>query len=277
MSEIYVDRIINSTGNGPFEATQGISLPLRETITGGFDNFLVGTGAGNSITEGSGNNFLGPNAGYSNTTGSNNNFFGPSAGYSNTTGSNNNFIGNNAGYGVSTGFDNIAIGNSAMSDGANFNNIAIGNSSGISSPIGLVSLGSSSNTIVIGNADHTDAYINIGWTVTSDERDKGNIKPISLGLNFVQKIVPIEYNWIDRNTKEIRDNTKRYGFSAQNILENEINPSVLVDTRNPEYLKIRESMIIPILVNAINELAEKITKIDLELQEIKGSVGVSTL
>jgi hypothetical protein len=164
-----------------------------------------------------------------------------------------------------------------MSDGANFNNIAIGNSSGISSPIGLVSLGSSSNTIVIGNADHTDAYINIGWTVTSDERDKGNIKPISLGLNFVQKIVPIEYNWIDRNTKEIRDNTKRYGFSAQNILENEINPSVLVDTRNPEYLKIRESMIIPILVNAINELAEKITKIDLELQEIKGSVGVSTL
>ena len=34
MSEIYVDRIINSTGNGPFEATQGMSLPPGQTITG---------------------------------------------------------------------------------------------------------------------------------------------------------------------------------------------------------------------------------------------------
>ncbi len=48
MSEIYVDRIINSTGNGPFEATRGIILPSGQYITG----ISTGGGAGTQGTQG---------------------------------------------------------------------------------------------------------------------------------------------------------------------------------------------------------------------------------
>ena len=257
----------NSTGNNNnfFGYQAGIY-----NGSGGYNNFF-GRYAGAYSNTACYNNFLGSNAGRNNNSGSCNNFLGLGAGNNNSTGNNNNFFGLFAGYTNTTGSDNIAIGRSALypATAPGSNNIAIGSSAGSSATPGLVSLGSSNNTIVMGNFNHTNAYIKIAWTVTSDERDKGNITPVPLGLSFVQKLVPIEYNWIDRNTKENTDGTRRYGFSAQNILENETNPSILVDTRDPDHLKLRESMMIPVLVNAIKELSEENQSLKQEVIIIK--------
>ena len=244
-----------ANGNNYFGGAAG------QSATGSLNNYFGLVAGGGAVNSGSGNNFFGNRSGCLNSSGSNNNFFGQYAGQSNTTGS-----------------DNIAIGRSALNPvtAAGSNNIAIGSSAGSSATPGLVSLGSSNNTIVMGNFNHTNAFIKIAWTVTSDERDKGNITPVPLGLSFVQKLTPIEYNWIDRDTQTITDENRRYGFSAQNILENETNPSVLVDTRDPEHLKLRESMMIPVLVNAIKELSLENRELKNRIIEIERRVGISS-
>jgi hypothetical protein len=75
------------------------------------------------------------------------------------------------------------------------------------------------NRIVMGHTDVTHAYIQVPWTVVSDARDKTEIKPLGLGLDFVSQLKPVSYKFRrDRNSKET-DGRKHYGFLAQDILE----------------------------------------------------------
>ena len=124
-----------------------------------------------------------------------------------------------------------------------------------------------SNIICIGDNDITNAYIKVPWTVTSDARDKTNISSILHGLEFVNSIEPIKYkNRVNRESNE-SSGPYRYGFKAQDILKLEGETPVIVDNTDPEYLKLKETSLIPILVNAIKELSAEVDKLKIKLLE----------
>ena len=47
----------------------------------------------------------------------------------------------------------------------------------------------------MGNTSHTAAYIQIGWTTVSDARDKTKIKELDKGLEFIEKLKPVSYEF----------------------------------------------------------------------------------
>jgi len=181
-----------------------------------------------------------------NTTGNFNNFFGCHAGICNTTGSNNIAIGQNAG---TTAF----------------------------SPSGLINLTTGSNCIIMGNNDHTCAVIKIAFTVTSDIRDKHVFGCVQHGKDFLKNINPIKYSFKDRETNEITDETVRYGFSAQEVMELEGDEPVITNFMNgEEKLGLTHDYLLPVLVNAIKELDQENTLLKAEIAAIKAHVGIST-
>ena len=256
--------------------------------SGCYNNFL-GLFAGSGNTTGINNNFIGRFAGYGNTTGSDNIYVGDSTGTSNTTGSNNVYLGKQAGgggsstasgnvylgkfagYATTSGSCNTFIGfESAFFQDTGSNNIAIGCKAGQDA---VFTLFSQSDRIVLGNNAHTNAYIKVNWTVTSDERDKTCITPIRHGSNFLNQLTPIQYNWKDRESGEVTEETPRYGFLAQEILAAEGDPAILVDDHDPENLKLRETMMIPVLVKAFQELSAKYEELANELATLKSQLN----
>jgi hypothetical protein len=164
---------------------------------------------------------------------------------------------------------NVAIGQGAMGafTGGN-NNIAIGQASGLS----YQNLNGLSNQIVMGNAGHTNAFISIAWTVTSDERKKAIKGPVPLGLDFVTALEPIEYRFIDEKTQEPRDDIYRYGFSAQKVKALEADPEnpVIVAGSDERGYSLTTDYILPTLVNAIQEMASQIEELKTEIATLRG-------
>ncbi|MFZ2125362.1 MAG: hypothetical protein WA087_01185 [Candidatus Saccharimonadales bacterium] len=129
---------------------------------------LFGTNAGRYITTGAGNNIFGQ-AGYSLTTGSYNTIMGDLAGASAISSYGDTMLGNNAGRFITGGLYNIFIGNSSgnsLAGGGNLtvpsygiyigqNTKALANNETNAIVIGKGALGLGSNTIVLGNTDHT--------------------------------------------------------------------------------------------------------------------------
>jgi hypothetical protein len=115
----------------------------------------------------------------------------------------------------------------------------------------------------MGNSAHTCAQIQIGWTTVSDVRDKCIFGSVPHGRGFLQNITPIEFAFKDRETEEVTDprNKRRYGFSAQEILELEGENSVIVSADDPEKLQVTTDHLLPVLVNAIKELSEEMDQL----------------
>lgn len=104
----------------------------------------------------------------------------------------------------------------------------------------------------------------------SDRRLKENIKPLSLGLETVNKLASYQYNFI--NDKKKRD---RFGFIAQEVQE--FLPEIVEVGDDPEkMLGLNYTDLIPILVNAIKEQQaiidgqnSKIDSLEASIEEIK--------
>ena len=54
---------------------------------------------------------------------------------------------------------------------------------------------------------------------------------------------------------------KKYGFSAQEILELEGDNPIIIDNHDPENLKYKGEHLVPVLVNAIKELKAEIDEL----------------
>jgi trimeric autotransporter adhesin len=115
-----------------------------------------------------------------------------------------------------------------------------------------------SNNIVLGNNASATAHIKIDWTVTSDLRDKINIENVPYGLDFVNQITPIKYNFKKSRENATSHGKKRFGFKAQEILALEGDNPVLIDNDDEDNLKITGAYLVPVLVNAIKELKAEI-------------------
>ena len=122
------------------------------------------------------------------------------------------------------------------------------------------------------------------WSVnplntSSDRRLKKNIQPTQFGLNEVLQLQPVEYKW-----KEGHDKTM-IGLIAQDV-ENIIPPVVSHNVMSEEEIKKIESegggrtvseinkdnysmsysQLIPVLINAIQELNQKVVELENELK-----------
>ena len=147
------------------------------------------------------------------------------------------------------------------------NNVAISSCGSV-----LFSLASASNIVQIGNLQHTAAYVNIPWTITSDTRDKTEIADIALGLDFVNELSPIQYKRCDRETGEILADKLNYGFSAQEVAQIEKKHSdsnVIVDCVDEERLRLTSDYLVPVLVNAIKELTAQVQSLKAEVESLK--------
>jgi len=207
-------------------------------------------------TTGCQNTAIGTSAMQANTTGVNNIAIGISSLYTNTEGDNNVAIGCASLFSNTTGHENTAVGfRSLKNNTTGDNNVALGNESGTDA---VRDITTGDNNIVIGNNSSATAHIKIDWTVTSDVRDKMNIESVTHGLDFVNQLNPIKYNF--KKSREISEpNGKaRYGFKAQEILAIEGDNPIIIDNDDVDNLKFTNANLVPVLVNAIKELKAEI-------------------
>lgn len=249
--------------------------------TSGARNTGIGGATMNSNSTGNDNTSIGYRSLFSNTSGSNNIAVGIEALYSNTNGGNNVAAGRRSLYLLATGSNNTAVGDwagqyagggltanvsASTSTFIGGNTRAQANGESNQTVIGYGAIGNGSNTVTIGNTSITDAHVQVDWTITSDERDKIEISPIGQGLDFVNQLNPIQYEFKsgDRDSTT-GDGILRYGFSAQQVLGVEGDSPVIVNNKDPEKLKLTQAYIIPPLVKAIKELTQKVNELETRL------------
>ena len=148
------------------------SSALSAVVAGGEANTAVGTNALDALTSGDENVAVGQHAGTAHTTGVDCIYIGESCGGSNTTGSYKTLIGCNADTNGNSDAHEIVIGYNLTGGGQN-----------------KVRLGSGSNYI------ENDYANNANWAHSSDERLKDNIQTDNLGLDFINELRTVTYNW----------------------------------------------------------------------------------
>jgi hypothetical protein len=227
-------------------------------LTSGNSNVSLGSSSGFALLSGDKNTFVGNQAGSMFTSSANKNVvLGSSSGYAGSGGSGdeNIFIGNDAGYGYSSGDFNVVIGSYPNVFGTitGNNNIQIGRNSNKATS-------NASNSITLGNSAHTVIRAAV-TTITSlsDARDKKNIEKSKYGLDLVESLKPVTFEWETRDgaKKDVKD----LGFIAQDLKEVDDDYLGLVYDENPEKLEASYGRLIPVLVKAIQELSEEVKQL----------------
>jgi hypothetical protein len=264
-------------------ATSSIAIgraSITPSITGARNSFF-GHFAGNAHTSGVRNSFFGAESGLENTTGSDNTAIGYGALSFSATASSNTGVGSFAAVNLQSGTANTVVGAFAGADAnGGTSNIVIGWSAGNSGT--SFHLTNQSNRIIMG-ALATNAYVPVAWTVTSDARDKTNFTPLVHGLDVVDAIETYTFNFDRRAEYVVRDEQGNIiaqpepdgthvseqlfvGYSAQQVLavldDAGFPPDVVVDTEDPDNLKMKETALIPLLINAIKELKARVETLE---------------
>jgi hypothetical protein len=117
----------------------------------------------------------------------------------------------------------------------------------------------------------TNAYVQVAWTVVSDARDKTNVTALPVGLDFVNQLNPVSFQFKESRECDTAIGPVRYGFLAQEVLEAEGENPVIVDTEVPESLKITNDHFNAVLVKAIKELSAKINTLEAEIKDLKSN------
>jgi hypothetical protein len=160
----------------------------------------------------------------------------------------------NAGSGTTTGGGNVAIGGMTAA--------------GAWAPIKAF-VAADSNLVAIGSTSVVSGYIQVAWTVVSDARDKTNISTVPHGLQFVNKLNPISYQFKKARDIDEPHGPVRYGFKAHEVLELEGENSVIASvTDNGNKLYMTTDYLVPVLVNAIQELTVVVDNLKAKINAI---------
>lgn len=171
-------------------------------------------------------------------------FIGNQSGTLATSSLYNTFVGDNSGANLTSGQNNTAIGyNAKPATATTSNSITLGNSSVTSLRCAVTSI-----------------------TSLSDARDKKDVSPIELGLDFVKELNPVKFVWDDRN-EDGKHDIADSGFIAQELkaVEDKYDAAdvlKLVYDENPEKLEASYGRLIPVLVQAIKDLAAKVERLE---------------
>jgi trimeric autotransporter adhesin len=220
-----------------------------------------------------------------NTTGGANTAHGYDALTAVTTGSDNTGIGAYAGTGITTGSQNTVIGRSANTGATTNDTIVIGYNVEMGTS-GWISMGSGGTSIRVPIDGSTTS-----WSVSSDERLKTNVGNFNVGLDFINNLNPITFNWKkegevdstltsvykENSEKFVRgfDDSIRVGFLAQDIKEqvdafNLPNGSKLWQEDSNGIQGVADGELIPMFVNAIKELSAKNDALEARLTALEG-------
>ena len=251
----------------------GVGSLQSQNFTSSTDSFntAVGYNSGASVTTGTSNTLIGSNAGSAITIGGSNVFVGKDAGDTTTQASRNICIGQNANNFSATDDDAIVIGHDITGSANDF------------------TFGKASNRVI--NDFDTDA----AFTRSSDVRLKKNIQNSTLGLDFINDLRTVKYNWkpsdeLDATDAELthlrkkdkdgnvinnmNTTTTMHGFVAQEV-------KTALDTAGVDDFKgwskdeyeiqqvSREMFTIP-LVKAVQELSAQVTALQAEVKALKG-------
>jgi hypothetical protein len=167
---------------------------------------------------------------------------------------------------TNTGSYNTIIGCSgALSLTSGSNNIVFGYNADCS-------ITTASNEITLGNSSITALRCN-ATTITSlsDRRDKANIQPIPVGLDFISMLYPVKFTWNMRDGGKV--GMDEFGFLAQDLQEVQqvagIHYPNLVYENNPDKLEASYSVLIPSIVKAIQELQTLVQDQAKEIETLK--------
>ena len=278
------------------------SLSLNTTGNG---NIAIGSNALYFNTTGTENVALGQGALYRCTTGYVNTAFGYYAASYNRTGHSNVAIGYFALNENEGGSSNVAIGREALSDtGSDINNnVAVGSGAAIRcSGNGVTAIGynagftsssaTGSNNTVIGNSAAQSSLsvsneITLGnssvetlrcqvtsITSLSDARDKQNIETSEFGIDLINMLRPVTFEWNMRDGGKVGQ--RDIGFIAQELVEvedsfNAHETLALTYRENPEKLEASYGRLVPVLVKAAQELAAQVKELSAEVAALKAA------
>jgi hypothetical protein len=279
--------IIKDTTNASFVLYGGSDFTPNTSV--GSNTTIVGSGAMVANT-GNSNTAIGANTLRSNTSGINNTGLGTESLFSNTTGNGNTAVGKGALYSVTTGTTNTAIGSGALPLATGIENVCVGGDAGFSMTTGsfnvivgtssgsLITTGNNnicvgddtqtatpttSNSITLGNGSHNILRCAVtSITSLSDGRDKKNVEESTYGLELINSLKPVTFEWETRDG--VKKDIKDLGFIAQDIQKIDDEYLNLVYNENPEKLEVTYGRLVPVLVKAIQELSSKVN----ELQNI---------
>jgi hypothetical protein len=137
------------------------------------------------------------------------------------------------------------------------------NSSGVYAPV--FDPTTENDRVMVGSTATTNAYVQVAWTVTSDARDKTNVTALPVGLDFVNQLNPVSFQFKESRECDTATGPVRYGFLAQEVLDAEGENPVIVDTEVPEHLKVTNDHFNAVLVKAIQELSAKVEALEAKL------------
>ena len=241
--------------SGGNSTTIGAWAGYNNTNSG--DRTVVGYAAGR-YCNGAGNTSLGTNA-----------LKGPVAG---SSGAYNTAIGRNSLEDIGNGNFNTAIGNNSGNklDSANYNTMLgadagdlkiSGNNCTIIGYNAQASTTTVANEITLGNSSVTALRCQVtSITSLSDRRDKTKIEDSNYGLNVIDKLKPVTFDWNTRDGEKI--GVKDLGFIAQDLQEVDDENLKLVYDTNPEKLEASYGRLIPVLVKAIHELEARVATLE---------------
>jgi hypothetical protein len=248
----------------------GIGRRAVDANTTGIGNIGIGSSALTANTTANSNVAIGTCAMFVNTTGCSNVAIGGLALCSNTNAYNNTVVGYCAGDTITTGQDNTIIGyNGTPNLSTGFGNVTIGDIGSVGSR--LFNITTENYRFLAGHPNITNAYVKVAWTVTSDARDKMNISTVPHGLDFVNQLNPVSFNFKKDRDTEIPNGNKRYGFLAQDIMALEGDNPVIIDNEQPEHLKYQGEALVPVLVNAIKELKSQNEDLKSRIEVLENS------
>jgi len=305
-----------------------------ETITSEAtsQNVAVGAGAGNSLEDANTSNVLvGPlaggllksnynvaigdlalSAGYANgtnaATGSGNIAVGYGALNKNTTGDGNVVIGKLAMVNKTSGSNNVAIGantlhsttalslNTALGYNSLHDNAAYSNCTGV----GANTVVTAENQVQLGDSA-TAVYAYSALNNRSDSRDKADIEDTKLGLEFINKIRPVEFKWDIREDynevvekkdkkgnvtgiktiKHKKDGSKKRSRAHQGVIAQEVKQ--VMDELNVDFagyqdhsisggedvLTIGYTEFIAPLIKAVQELSKNVIDLEDKVNELQ--------
>ena len=223
-----------------------VGLNALQALTNGQYNTVVGTLAGDELTTGAYNVLVGYQAMH-NADGSE---------------SENTCLGYQAGTNVDGGSGNVFIGSNSTASTAAASNQTV---------VGKDAEGQADNSVVLGNAAVDRVYMSQdgaavmyanGTINTSDVRFKENVEDTDLGLEFINKVRPVKYDY----KKDKQDGKKRYGIIAQEVLEilkNSGNEDFAgIKTNDPDKLGADYIQFLAPLIKAIQELSAKVKALE---------------
>lgn len=240
----------------------------------------VKAGSATFYTPGSTNLSIGLNAIPSGATGTFSTAVGNSALTSLSSGNNNVAVGNGALQNVASTSDNTGVGAGALSAASytGANNTAIGSSAGATTTSGsnvtcvgytaYASSATASNEITLGNSSIATLRCQVTTiTALSDIRDKTNVVDIPMGLNFINTLRPVSFDWNMRDGGKV--GITEFGFIAQDLKKAQEDFGTrlpgLVHDENPDRLEAAPGTLIPVLVKAIQELSAQVEDLKRQL------------